>query len=123
MSVDRKSLLREFKERVVPMGVYRVRNTITGNAFLAASKDTTAILNRHVSQLRLNGHPNKVLQADWQAHGEASFVFEVLDTLAPSGDPAYDPTDDLGTLEDMWLEKLGLAPDPWHTFNPRRLRR
>jgi hypothetical protein len=120
MSADRKALLRDYKERVVPMGIYRVLNKVTGNSLVAASTDVNAILNRHLAQLRMSAHPNRALQADWTAHGQESFVFEVLDTLTPSDDPAYDPADDLAALEDMWLEKLSLKPDALHTIRLRR---
>jgi hypothetical protein len=119
-TVDRKALLQDYKARVVPMGVYRVRNTVTGHSLVAASPDVNAILNRHLAQLRMSAHPNRVLQADWAAHGQDSFVFEVLDTLSSSDDAAYDPTNDLAALEDMWLEKLGLTRDPLHTVQLRR---
>ena len=123
MTIDRKAALRDFKERVVPMGVYRVQCTATGRSLVAASKDTTAILNRHRSSLRFGGHALKALQADWNAHGESSFVFEVLDAYEPPGTPGYDVLSDLTTMEDMWLEKLQLAPDQQHTINPRRPRK
>ena len=102
------------------MGVYRVMNTVTGNSLVAASTDVNALLNRHKAQLRMAAHPNRALQADFAAHGPDSFVFEVLDTLTPSDDPAYDPADDLAELEDMWLEKLGVQRDALHTIRLRR---
>jgi hypothetical protein len=102
------------------MGVYQVRNTITGNAIVAASKDLPSVLNRHRAALRLGGHSSRVLQADWTAHGEGSFVFEVLDTLSPPDDPNYDPIADLTALEDLWLEKLSLKPNRQETINSRR---
>ena len=119
--MDRKALIREYKQRRPPMGVYRVHNTVTGRSLVAASKDLPSILNRHRAQLNLGAHPSKALQADWAAHGPASFVFEVLDTLSPSDAPDYDPTADLSALEDLWLEKLSLEADRVHTINPRRL--
>lgn len=120
MAVDRKAVLRDYKERVVPMGVYRVRNKVSGNSLVAASTDVNAILNRHLAQLRMSAHPNRALQADWAAHGQDSFVFEVLDTLTSSEDPTYDPADDLAALEDMWLEKLSMKADALHTIRLRR---
>ena len=120
MTVDRKAALRDYKERVVPMGVYRVMNTVTGNSLVAASTDVNALLNRHKAQLRMSAHPNRALQADFAAHGPDSFVFEVLDTLTPSDNPAYDPADDLAELEDMWLEKLGAQRDALHTIRLKR---
>jgi hypothetical protein len=120
--MDRKALIREYKRRRPPAGVYRVRNTVTGRALVAASANLPAILNRHEAQLRMGGHPSKSLQADWTAHGSASFVFEVLDTLPPREDPAYDSVPDLSGLEDMWLERLSMTADPLHTIAPKRLR-
>jgi hypothetical protein len=119
--MDRKALIREYKRRRPPMGVYRVHNTVTGHALVAASKDLPSILNRHRAQLSMGGHSSPLLQADWAAHGAASFIFEVLDTLTPSDAPDYDATADLSALEDLWLEKLSLEADRLHTINPGRL--
>jgi len=121
--MDRKALIREYKQRRPPMGVYRVRNTITGRALVAASTDLGSILNRHRAQLGMGGHSCRGLQADWLAHGPESFEFEVLDTLTPPDRPDYDPLPDLTVLEDLWLEKLALEPDRLHTINPKRLPR
>jgi hypothetical protein len=120
--MDRKALIRDYKQRRPPAGVYRVRNTVTGRSLVAASRNLPAILNRHQAQLRMSAHPSKRLQADWAEHGPESFVFEVLDTLPPRDDPTYDPVPDLTVLEDMWLERLSLAADPVHTIAPGRLR-
>ena len=38
--------------------------------------------------------------------GKENFLFEVLDNLEPKEDPSYNYTEDLQTLEDMWIEKL-----------------
>jgi len=102
------------------MGVYRVLNKVSGHSLVAASTDVNAILNRHLAQLRMSAHPNRQLQADWVAHGQESFVFEVLDTLTPSQEEGYNPADDLAALEDMWLEKLSMKPDSLHTIRLQR---
>jgi hypothetical protein len=121
MPVDRKALIREYKQRRPPMGVYRVHNTATGKALVAASTDLPSILNRHKSQLSMGGHSHKALQTDWNELGAGSFVFEVLDTLVPPDEPDYKPLADLTALEDLWLEKLGLEADRIHTINLKRL--
>ncbi|MFN8583306.1 MAG: GIY-YIG nuclease family protein [Gemmatimonadaceae bacterium] len=121
--MNRKELIRQYKERRPPMGVYQVRSSVTGRAIVAASRDVTSALNMHRAQLRLNGHPTRELQADWAAHGQDSFVFEVLDLLPPTDDPGYDPLGDLVALEDLWLEKLGLSADKRHTIDASRLRK
>ena len=106
MTIDRKELIRAYKERARTMGVGIVRNTTSGRSLLVAGVDVPALLNRHRAQLRLGGHPNRGLQRDWNALGQSAFTFEVLDTLMPSTDPNYDPAADLRELEALWLEKI-----------------
>ena len=115
MTTDRKALSREYKETPRVMGVGAVRNTAQGKALVVASRDLPALLNRHRAELRLNGHRNRALQADWNTLGAGGFEFVVLDTLAPKDDPAYDPAEDLRTLEELWLEKLSpFEPAGYH---------
>jgi hypothetical protein len=120
--MDRKALIRDYKQRRAPMGVYRVMNSVTGNALVAASTDTTSNLNRHRAMLGMGGHTSRALQEDWARYGSASFVFEVLDTLTPPDEPNYDPIPDLTALEDLWLEKLSLTADRQYTIDHRRLK-
>jgi hypothetical protein len=106
MKPDRKALIQQYKQTPRSMGIGAVRNTTTGKTLVVASRDLPALLNRQRAQLRLNAHPNPVLQADWNSIGPDAFEFVVLDTLAPKDAPDYNPTDDLRTLEELWLEKL-----------------
>jgi hypothetical protein len=64
------------------------------------------MLNRQRFQLSSGGHPNHLLQEDWNRLGPKAFVFEVIDTLKPSENPDSDTEDDLRELEALWLEKL-----------------
>jgi hypothetical protein len=104
--MDRKSQIRKYKETPRPKGIFQIQNTANGRAFIGSSKDLPAIINRHRFQLKLGGHPNLEMQRDWNSHGPDAFTFSVLDTLAPSEQPDYDPTDDLAALEQLWLAKL-----------------
>ena len=104
--MDRKERLRQYKETPRPVGVYLVRNTASGTAFIGSSVNIAGMLNRLRFQLEMGGHPNRELQAQWDEFGADAFVFETLDTLEPPTDPDYDPTEDLATLEDMWLDRL-----------------
>jgi hypothetical protein len=119
--MDRKELIQQYKQRRPTMGVYRIHNTISGRALVAASTDLPSMLNRHRAQLSMGGHSSRGLQADWSEHGPGSFVFEILDTLTPPERPDYNPIEDLTVLEDLWLEKLSLDADRLHTINPKRL--
>jgi hypothetical protein len=118
--MDRKALTREYKETRRPMGLYRVRNTVSGKSLVGASVDLPAILNRHQAQLRLGGHTNRALQQDWNAFGPQAFEFEILDTLETPDRLDYDPSDDLRVLEDLWLEKLTPFEDRGYNARPKR---
>src|ERR1044071_3912792 len=104
--MNRKQLIREYKESQRPMGVYRVYCSVNAKSLVGTSTDLPSMLNRQQSQLRMGGHPNKMLQSDWNEHGAEAFEFEVLDTLEAPAREGYDPKADLRTLEEMWLDKL-----------------
>jgi hypothetical protein len=67
------------------------------------------MLNRIRAQLGMNSHPNKQLQRDWDADGEGAFESVVVDLLGPSDGPGEDLTDDLGTLLELWRDKLQIG--------------
>jgi hypothetical protein len=120
MSVDRKALVRAYKEARRPMGVFRIRNVQNGRALIGASVDLPSILNRHRAQLRLHSHRNEALQRDWDILGADAFAFETLDMLTPPEDDAgYDPAADLEALEAMWLEQLAPFGDRGYNRPPK----
>jgi hypothetical protein len=116
---QKKALIRAYKETRRPMGVYRILNTASGKALVGVSTDLPAILNRHRAQLRLGRHANATLQKDWNDLGAEAFVFEVLDTLAPSERPDDDPGEDLRTLQHLWLERLSPFGDRGYNSRPK----
>lgn len=118
--MNRKALIREYKESRRPMGVYRVRNTVNEKSFIGTSKDLPAMLNRQQSQLRMGGHPNRALQKDWNEYGTEAFEFEVLDTLPIPDRADYDPTADLRALEELWLDKLKPFGERGYNTEPKR---
>lgn len=102
------------------MGVFRVLNTVNGKSFVGTSVDLPSMLNRQQSQLRMNGHPNKVLQKDWNELGAEAFVFEILDTLTVPERADYDPAADLRALEELWLDKLSPFDERGYNVKPKR---
>jgi hypothetical protein len=118
-AMDRKKLIRQYKETRRPMGVYRVHNTRNGKSLVGASADLRAALNRHRAQLRLEVHSNRALQRDWQEMGPEAFEFEVLDTLAPPEQRDYNPSEDLRVLEELWLDRLTPFDDRGYNARPR----
>jgi hypothetical protein len=79
--MDRKQAAKEFKERKVARGVFGVRCTATGETWVDSSPNLGAARNGLWFQLRTGLHRDKRLQSEWNAHGEASFDFEILETL------------------------------------------
>ncbi len=104
--MERKELLCQYKETPRPAGVFRVANTSSGRMLVGSSPNVPGMLNRQRFQLQNGSHPDRELQKDWNELGPAAFVFETLDLLKPSEDPASDKTADLAVLKDLWLEKL-----------------
>jgi hypothetical protein len=119
--MDRKSLIRDYKESRRSMGVFRVRNNVTGKSLVGTSTNLPGMLNRQRWQLEMAAHPNQELQKDWNDLGPDAFAFEVLDTLTVPERPDYDPTDDLRTLEDLWLDKLTPFEGPGYNARPTRV--
>jgi len=114
-ALDRKALIREYKESPRPAGVFGVRNVETGRLLVGATPNLPGMLNRQRFQLEMGSHPDKELQADWDALGPDAFAFEVLDKLEQLDDPGADQAADLDTLRVVWLERLeeqGGAPYP-----------
>ena len=88
----RRALVREYKEREIPAGVYAVRCAPTGAVWVGGVPDVSKRQNAIWFTLRMGGHTCASLQAAWKAHGEAAFAFEVLEVL-----------------DDKTLERLGKA--------------
>ena len=105
--MDRKAAARAYKETRREMGIYCVRNLVTGEILLGRSIDVRAVVNREQTSLRFGGHANARLQHDWTSLGGAAFTFEVLDTLPwPDDTSTFDPTAELKVLEAMWRDRL-----------------
>jgi len=119
MNSKRKELIKDYKQNQRPMGLYQIRNTVNGKVFVGAAMDLPGIMNSQKFQLSLGGHRNKSLQADWNQYGAETFVIEILDEITPNQNPGYDYRGELGTMQDLWLEKLEPYGD--RGYNDRKL--
>jgi len=108
--INKKEVKKKYKQTVQPMGVYRIRNLVNGKIFLGSSKNLQGKENsfKFISQIQNNSgyYMNRELSEDYVKYGMENFIFEIVDRLEPKEDPAYDYTDDLKVLEELWLEKL-----------------
>ena len=103
---DKQTLMRQYLETKSRAGVYAIRNQITGRALVSGSTNAQGTLNRHRFELRFGQHRNVRLAREWAAHGEASFIFEVLDIVKPSEAPEFDAARELEALVDLWRQEI-----------------
>ena len=101
---ERKEAARQFKERKPSPGIYALRCTTTGRAWVDSSPNLDAAQNSQFFQLRQRLHRDKELQAEWSAHGEASFSFEVLEKL-PEDTLSLNLRDLLAERKQAWAEQ------------------
>jgi hypothetical protein len=102
----RKEIHREYKERVKPSGVFQIKNLSNGKVLLGSSLNLEGPLNKHRFMLKINIHPNKALQQNWNEFGPDQFTFDILETIQIKDDPNFNLKDELTLLEEIWLEKL-----------------
>jgi hypothetical protein len=106
---NRRERVREYKQAFPPMGVWAVRNTATGRAWVGASRDAEAALNRTRFELKMRGHRNRSLADEWAHYGADHFTFEVLERMRKRDDPAFDYEAELQSMLALWSEELGVA--------------
>ena len=79
--MNKKEAIAEYKNRKTPRGTFAVRFAEGGPVWVDATPDLDAARNGLLFALRNGLHPNKPLQAEWNAHGEPAFQYEVLEKL------------------------------------------
>ncbi|MBL0175641.1 MAG: GIY-YIG nuclease family protein [Ignavibacteria bacterium] len=119
---DRSELKREYKNKPVVAGVFRILNTRNGKSFLSSSLNLQGVLNKHKFTLTLGSHMNDGLQEDFHLHGSDAFVFEILETLPVHEDPKHDYSEDLAILELIWVDKLEPFGEKGYNVPGRKLR-
>jgi hypothetical protein len=78
---DRRQIAEDFKERKVPKGIFAIRCSVTGEAWVGSSPNLSAAQNSYWFQLRMGRYRNLLLQNAWKEHGEQAFTLEVLEQL------------------------------------------
>jgi len=119
--MDKAAAKLDYKLSHRPMGVFQIRNKISGKVFIDSSLNVPGKINRHTFTLKAGLHAAKRLQADWNELGEEGFEFEVLEDVPPRADSNYNYAADVNTLEDLWLEKLQPFGD--NGYNDRKMTR
>jgi hypothetical protein len=102
---SRKDVIRKFKEREPSIGVYAVRCTTTGRAWVGASKNLEATQNGCWFCLRSGSHQDKSLQQEWDAQGESAFKYEILGCVDKEVHP-IEIEDLLKEMRSDWIARL-----------------
>jgi hypothetical protein len=105
---SRKLALQEFKSRIPARGAFAVRSLSTSRIWVGASPNLGAARNRIWFMLRSGSHRDRALQAEWNSSGEATFLFEVLETLDPDVPPIA-LSDLLKDRKSHWADRLGAS--------------
>lgn len=119
MESRKKELKKGYLAAPPAMGVFQIRNMVSGKALVLSSLNLQGLINRHRLELVHGSHRNKGLQADWDALGQESFAFEVLDELSRVADPERDYREELKLLESFWAEREGAYVPDGYTPVPK----
>ncbi len=82
--MNKKEAIREYKEgrKTPPRDFFAIRCTAgIGRVWVGSSPNLDAAKNGYWAGLKMGANHEKLLQAEWNAHGEESFSYEVLETL------------------------------------------
>lgn len=108
-NTDKKEAIRKFKERKPLVGIFALRCTASGRAWVGTSRNLDATRNRSWFSLRNGSHIDKPLQAEWNAHGEAAFQYDILETLEGDLHPLA-VADLLKEKGKHWVSELSARP-------------
>jgi hypothetical protein len=100
----RKKLVEEFKQIKVYMGIYQIKNTVSGKIFIGTCSN---LKNRWLTlrwQLEIGRFTNLELQKECKELGIDAFTYEVLEEKEVKEDT--DTNWELKQMEKVWLEEL-----------------
>jgi hypothetical protein len=108
-TAERREATRKFKERKPRVGVFAVRCTATAQTWVGSAQNLDATKNRFWFCLRNGNHPAKSLQNEWNARGEQTFQYEILEELEDDLSPLA-IMDLLKEKKYYWVAQLGALP-------------
>ena len=104
--MDKKQIIKDYKQQKQPTGVYAVINKVDKIMFVGTSKNLPAVLRRFEFTLQMESFPYQKLIDDYKKLGKENFEIKVLDELEIKNEITTDIDKELKTLEEMWIEKL-----------------
>ena len=106
---QQSALKARYRQQPPPLGIVALRHLPSGRTLFDSSRNAPGVLNRHRFELKLGKHRNAALLADWRRDGATAFSCEIIDTVTPADDPAFDADAELEALlrlhRAQWLEQ------------------
>jgi group I intron endonuclease len=81
----------------LPVGIYRIRNRITGEVYIGSTTSLYHRIKAHAAQLDKGCHGNRALQQAWKEYGRSSFAFSIVEITDASHEA-------LEIAEQRWLD-------------------
>jgi len=75
---SRREITRAYKERIIPAGIFQVKNKANGKVLLGSSLNLEGVWNSQRFKLSTGMHFNKALQKEWDEYVPESFLCEIL---------------------------------------------
>jgi len=104
--LDKKQIIKDYKQQKQPAGIYAVHNKADNKMYIGISKNLPAVLRRFEFTLKMESFPVHSLIDDYKKHGANNFEIKVLDELEIKNETDKELDTELKSLEEMWIEKL-----------------
>lgn len=105
-SAKRKELKSAFKEQPAVGGIYRIRCTGNGRAWVKSTKNLAGQKNKFAFAVSTNSFPEPGMRAEWMEYGAQSFSFDTLEELKQKETQTErEFAEDIDVLLEIWLEK------------------
>lgn len=108
--MNKRELRKEYKERVLTGGVYKITNTVNGKYLLGHAVNLAGVRNHFQFAIATGSTIHPKVKEDWEALGSQSFDLDVLEELEQKPEQtAVEFRDDLAILEHLWQAQLNPA--------------
>lgn len=103
----KKELMREYKERTVSGGLYKITNTAHQMYLLATCTNLQGLKNHFEFSQNTGSCVMPLLKNDWNEYGAKAFTFEIIDEIEMKDtQTTKEFQDELKILRDIWAEKF-----------------
>ena len=104
--VNKKELIKEYKNQKHPAGLFAVKNIPENKMFIGVSLNLPAKLRGISFELEMESHAYHNLAEDYKRLGKDQFEIFVLDEIEVKDETERELRAELETLEKMWVQKL-----------------